>query len=117
LFFPSVFVRAVARVRELSFGRQSRGRKKSKNPSIKIFWLHQFLPMGITFLHWPLLRHFFVPARFSKHFAKISGNFFEAILFLDLGNQFETLSIIVIFGVAVCCFATSSLLIACFDTP
>jgi hypothetical protein len=100
----------------VKFWRQSRV-CESENPSIKNFWLHQFSTLGITFLHWPLLRHSFVPTRFPEHFWEISRNFFEAIMFLDLGNPFETLTIIMLFGVAVCYFATSSLLIACYAAP
>jgi hypothetical protein len=65
--------------------------------------------VGITFLHWSLYRHFFAPAHFPEHFSEILKKI-EVILFLDLGNQFETLSIIVIFCTLV---AASSLLVAC----
>jgi hypothetical protein len=39
--------------------------------------------------------------RILEHFPEISGKKIEAILFLDIGNPFETLTFIVIFGVSV----------------
>jgi hypothetical protein len=74
-----VFIRAVARVCELSFGRQSRGRREKKesgNPSIKNFWLHQFSTLGITFLHWPLEQHFFGAYALSEALSKTFQKFF-----------------------------------------
>jgi hypothetical protein len=116
MFFPSVFVSAIARVRELGFGRQSRGRRAKKvwKPFHKNFLATPVCDLGDHFSPLAVIATFFLaPVRFLENIPKKFGKNFKARLVLDLRNPFETLAIIVIFCVAVCYFTTSSLLIAC----
>ena len=56
---------------------------------------------------------FLAPARFPEHLRNFDKFFSEAILFLDLGDQLETLAIIVIFRTSRRhLITTSSLLVA-----
>jgi hypothetical protein len=62
--------------------------------------------LGDAFFPLAFLETFFWrPRAFLENFPEISRKKFEAILFLDLGNPFETLAIIVILGISVRCFS------------